>query len=256
MHRAHLIGHVGSQLSECGDLPLNLGRPALQPVMRQPHDDVQCGDTSGLVVADPGCRLGLAADDVVLGLLLGSPAATFGIRLRLPASGCKLGLHSLTPARGLRIQTLALLPGLMQQPISLGVGALAQRGALPLGADPQLGGLILGHLQHALDPGARHGHRGPLQAIDLSGRFLGFATQTINLPGRLGRFTTQLAELLVEVGEALQRRVAFGPDRRQASLEGADVIDDLLAVEPPQHDLERRVHRDGLVAGSVHAAGS
>jgi hypothetical protein len=60
------------------------------------------------------------------------------------------------------------------------------------------------------------------------------------LPGRLSRLTTKPFEILVEVSGPLERGIPLDSKGGNASFERVDMVDDLLAVVPALHDLERR----------------
>jgi hypothetical protein len=66
------------------------------------------------------------------------------------------------------------------------------------------------------------------------------ATEAFHLPGSISRLTPHLFQFVAEVGGSLQRSIPFSSKGGNPSFERVDVIDDLLAVEPTQHDLERR----------------
>ena len=51
---------------------------------------------------------------------------------------------------------------------------------------------------------------------------------------------TKLFEIFVEVSGPLQGRIPFNSEDGNASFERVYVVDDLLAVESTQHDLEWR----------------
>jgi hypothetical protein len=81
------------------------------------------------------------------------------------------------------------------------------------------------------------------------------ATKVFHLPGGLSGLPPHLLQFVAEVGGSLQRSIPFGSQGANSSFERVDVVDDLLAVEPAQHDLERRRYGNDLVSASVHVAG-
>lgn len=244
LHRRQLASDLGPKCFSCSDLLLDPDHPVAQPLTGDLHQQIQCGDAAGLIVADPVLRLSLAVGDFLLRLLLS---------LLPPASG--VGLFSTTPAGRLGLQALTQLPGFGQQPIGLGTGTVPQQSRLLLGASSQLGCLVFGHLQHPLDPRGCPGQRRSLQAVQLSGRVLRIATKVFHLPGGLSRLIPRSLQLVAEVGGSLQRSIPFGSEGANSSFERVDVIDHLLAVEPAQHDLERRRYGKDLIPASVHVAG-